>query len=242
LEDWFVATNPEAKAKALALAGQYPQVLIAGSRTFTPESISKTLSAHGDDRGVDLERRRLEMYRIVAAVSDYESAKSNVDSAAVGVDRRREEQRRLSEEQRIEEQRIANERRKNDEEARAEMERKRLQRRVAVMEAANKSRLFCQSHAECQKAFSLTQIFVSENSDMKIQVATETIIETYNPTDSMKTGLKAVKIPRRADSAEIVVTASCRDEGRESFKDICDEKLLSIYRAFPIFIHSALRP
>lgn len=231
LEDGFLSSQPEIREQAIALAYQYPKIVTFGAQTFSPESISKTLSAHGTERGIDLERRRLAMFKVVATETAYETAKVNVDSATVAVDSERNEQ-----------QRIADEKQRKDEQAQAEAGRKKLKLQLDLLDAAQKSRFLCQSKAECEKAFSLTQIYVSENSDMKIQVATDTIVETYNATESMKTALKAVKIPRRGNTAEIVLTASCRDEGRESFKDVCDQKLLSIYATYPTFLQSTLRP
>ena len=115
--------------------------------------------------------------------------------------------------------------------------------RAALIDAIKKSRYICKNKNECEKAFSLTQIFISENSDMKIQVATDTIIETYNPSDFFKTGLKAVKIPRKSNVAEIVLTASCSHEGSdEEMQDFCNQKILSIYLAYPKFIKSVLNP
>jgi hypothetical protein len=231
LEDGLVSTSPETKTKAVAFAKLYPLILNAAVRTFSIESVLKTITSHGEGRGLEIESRRLEMYRTVATSDEYESAKLNVESAvAVAISKRGDLQR------------LADEKRKNDEAARAKLERGILERKLALVEAAQASKFSCQSHSECQKAFSLTQIFLSENSDMKIQLATETIIETYSPTESMKTGLRAVKIPRQADSAEIVLTATCRDEGQDSFKKICYDKLMSIYRAFPVFVRSTLRP
>jgi hypothetical protein len=227
LEDAFLY---EKRERAIALTQQYPNIVAAGARTFLPESIFKTLSAHGQERGIDLERRRLEMFKVVATTAAYQTAKSNVDSVAVAVDLERKDQELLAEEKK-----------RKDEQASKDEVRRKQQLRIDLINAAQKSRFLCQSKAECEKAFSLTQIFVSEHSDMKIQVATGTIVETYNPTESMKTGLKAIKIPRRGDTAEIVLTASCRDESRESFKDICDRKLLSVYVEYPAFLQSALR-
>jgi hypothetical protein len=231
LEDEFFSSQSGIRDRAIAMARQYPQVIAVGALTFSRESIYKTISAHGPEQGVDLESRRLEMFKVVATPDAYETAKSNVDTIALAVDPKRKEQ-----------QRVAEEKQRRDQQTRGEAERKKQEAKLALMDAAQKSRFLCQYKTACEKAFSLTQIFVSENSDMKIQVATDTIIETYNPTEAMKTGLKAVKIPRRGDTAEIVLTASCRDESRESFKDICDKKLLSLYLAYPTFIQSALRP
>lgn len=231
LEDGFISSQPGIRERAISLARQQPIVISVGAQTFSPESISKTLLAHGAERGVDLERRRLDMFKVVATPAVYATAKSNVDAAAVTVDIERKER-----------QRLANEKQRKDDQVRADAERRKRQLHLDLIGAAQKSRFLCQNKIECEKAFSLTQIFVSENSDMKIQVATDTIVETYNPSESMKTALKAIKIPMRGDSAEIVLTASCRDEGHESFKDICDQKMLSVYVAYPSFLQSALRP
>lgn len=249
LEDGFIVSQPELRARAIGTVREHPEVVTAGFITFSRDSLSKTLSDHGEDRGVDLERKRLAMFRAVATSNAYEIAKANVDSVAINTDNKRKEQQRLSDEMNIKDELARSERirkeeesRTREEENRAQRERRRHETKLALIVAAQKSRFACQSRPECDKAFALTQIFVSEYSDMKIQVSTETIIETFNPTDSMKTGLKAMKIPLRADTAEIVVTASCRDEGRESFVNFCDEKLLSIYRAYPAFVKTALRP
>lgn len=240
LEKGFISTNPEMKEKSINLIKKFPQILTAGKNTFSPESISKSISIHGII-GFDLEKQRLENYKIVASQKDYENAKYNIDSAAVEIDIRRKELQRITEQKQIEEKRLSDLQKKAENETLAARAHKKAQRMADLTEAAQKSRVICKNQTECQKAFSLTQIFVSENSDMKIQVATETIIETYNPNESMKTGLKAIKIPRQGNSAEIVLTASCRDEGRDSFKDICNDKILSIYHEFPIFIQSNLR-
>jgi hypothetical protein len=231
LEDGFLSSQSDLRDRAITMARQYPKVIAFGALTFSRESVSETIAAHGYERGIDLERRRLDMFRVVAAQTVYESAKSNVDFLAVAVDRERKEK-----------QRVADERQHKDEQARAELERKKQEARLTLIDAAQKSRFLCKFKSECDKAFSLTQIFVSENSDMKIQVATDTIIESYNPTESLKTALKAIRIPQRGDAAEIVLTASCRDEGRVSLKETCDQKLLSIYLAYPVFVQSVLRP
>jgi len=235
LEDGFVSKNPEAKARSILLASQHPNILSAGFTTFSTESISKTLTEHGKNAGLSHERQRLAMYKVVAKPSDYEVARANFESAAamaeLSADAARKEQERL-----------AAEKQRNADEAHAELERKRRQRLAELASAAQNARFTCQTKTECQKAFSLTQVFISDNADMKIQVATETIIETYNPTEMMKIGMKAVKIPRKGDSAEIIVTVTCRDEGNQSAGEVCNTKLLTIYRSYPTFVRSTLSP
>jgi len=220
IEDGLISSQPEVKARALSDVRQHPQILQAASRTFSKESIAKTLSDHGEERGLDIEKHRAEMYRVVATTSEYELARSNIESAA----------------------QLLADKRKSDEQHLRDKAIEKAGVKAELVEAAKNARFLCQGKPECEKAFSLTQIFLSEHSDMKIQVATDTIIETYNPTDSMKVGLKAIKMPRKADTAEIFLTATCRDDGSESFKDWCDRKLLTVYRAYPTFMESSMRP
>jgi hypothetical protein len=58
----------------------------------------------------------------------------------------------------------------------------------------------------------------------------------------MKVGLKAVKMPRKGSTAEILLTASCKDEGRESYRSWCASKLLAVYRAYPRFMRNSMLP
>lgn len=235
LEDGFVDVLPDVKAKALNTLGKYPQLLTAGANTFSRENISETLIVTGQSYGEDIVLNRLERFKVVASQEAYQIAKSNFDSVAIVIAAQLKEKRLRADEALAEE-------RRREKELRDEKERKKNQTVLALIDASKQSRVFCQSRAECEKAFSLTQIYMSEKSDMKIQVATEAIIETFNPTDSMKIGLKAIKIPKQGDTAEIVLTVSCRDESRESFKEVCDGKLLSIYTGYPAFVRSMLRP
>lgn len=59
----------------------------------------------------------------------------------------------------------------------------------------------CKDETSCKKAFTLTQIFISEYSEMKIQIATDAIIETYSSKDSIS--MKAVKVPSKG-SHEVI--------------------------------------
>jgi len=102
--------------------------------------------------------------------------------------------------------------------------------------AASGSRVTCTTDADCRKAFQLAQIYVSTKSDMKIQLATDAIIETYNPTETGKMGAKVIKTPGAGQSAEIVLTVSCRD---------CNDELnkfrLQLMAEFRPFIEARLK-
>lgn len=76
--------------------------------------------------------------------------------------------------------------------------------------ARKNASMSCAGERECKKIFQLTQVFISEHSDMKIQVSTDTIIETYNPTETNKVGIKATKYPSKGDSERIVLDVYCK--------------------------------
>lgn len=108
---------------------------------------------------------------------------------------------------------------------------------VALLADADRgSRLTCANDTECRKAFSLAQIYVSTKTDMKIQFATDTIIETYNPTEVGKMGAKVIKMPGAGQSAEIVLTVSCRE-----CSVIPRLESLNLMRDFRQFVESRLR-
>ena len=181
------------------------------------------------------EGQRIEIYRLISSAADYESSRAFFESQ---IALREENDARFDGENRLsaEKKRIA------IEEARFKKEAEKAKLLAALIQAAKGARFSCNGKAECDKAFSLTQIYLSENSDMKIQVATDTIVETYNPTDSMKIGIKATKQPKKGDRSEIVLTANCKDESNASFEEVCNNKLLPIYREFPDFIKKSIQP
>lgn len=59
----------------------------------------------------------------------------------------------------------------------------------------------CFGAENCRRMFALTQIFISENADVKIQLATDTIIETYGSDDGF--AMKATKVPGASGQEQI---------------------------------------
>ena len=105
-----------------------------------------------------------------------------------------------------------------------------------VVAAEENARYGCDTMARCDKAFALTQIFISKQSDMKLQVATNAVIETYNPTDAGKVGMKAIRLPQRGDSAMIILTVVCKAAIANDFS--CANRKLAIYERFVPFVSS----
>jgi hypothetical protein len=126
-------------------------------------------------------------------------------------------------------------------EARMKAERAAAERKVEIAaeaEAAANSSVTCHDKIMCAKVFALAQIYVTERADQKIQVATDTVIETYNPTELGRVGIKLIKMPRNGSNEIISLTASCKvDEYNERS---CRLKRTEIYRGFRPFIESNL--
>jgi len=105
--------------------------------------------------------------------------------------------------------------------------------------------LVCRSHDECVKTFKLTQLYIDEVSDMKLQVATDSIVETYTPNDLGKIGAKATLKPGKGASETVKLIVGCGGvssdvDNIDNFK-YCADKIVNIYKEFPKYINDALR-
>lgn len=147
------------------------------------------------------------------------------------------EARRKQEEERIKQTEL--EEQKKREEAQ-ETKQKRLELERATAQAEKDAYIICKDKITCDKAFSLTQIFISTRANQKIQLATDTIIETYNPVDIGNIGMSATKIPGSGDSALIRVAVVCKIDDGGILERSCAEKRLNIYNEFRPFIESNL--
>jgi len=125
-------------------------------------------------------------------------------------------------------------------EAEKELKQKYKELKQKYQDAKEKAQYTCNSELECNKAFALTQIYISDNSDMKIQVATDAIIETYNPSDSLKIGFKALKVPGIGHSATIKLNAYCGEANSEAELKLCMISIINILNNFPEYINSQL--
>jgi hypothetical protein len=106
-------------------------------------------------------------------------------------------------------------------------------------EAKATSFVICNDKSTCSKSFALAQIYVSQNADQKIQVATDTIIETYNPTEGGNVGIGITKMPRSGSMEIISISPSCKDDAK-AFASICRLKRTRIYAGFRPFIEASL--
>lgn len=111
---------------------------------------------------------------------------------------------------------------------------------LAEAKAASASSVVCRDKTTCSKIFALAQIYASQNADQKIQVATDTIIETYNPTDGGKVGIAIVKMPRHGSTEIISITPNCREGEFNAYASLCRAKRTRIYAGFRPFIEASL--
>lgn len=122
-----------------------------------------------------------------------------------------------------------------------EQERIEFARLIQAERAArDKSAVRCQDKQICTKMFSLAQIYTSSTADQKIQVATDTIIETYNPTENSNIGIKIVKTPMKGSAEEITISVTCKAEDSLATEKYCISKRTRIYAQFRPFIENAL--
>jgi D-alanyl-D-alanine carboxypeptidase len=240
LEDGLISPISETKTKAIALFSRHPEMKIAAAKTFEVESLQKTLNDHGVITGAAIERNRLRMYAVVAGNDELKIAAENYQKL---VDQIADEESEVAARKIKEEEEAARKKAKDEEEAAmrtAKEEAAAAALNAEFEKAVGNAKFRCKDRLECEKAFSLTQIFIATNTDMKIQMANDTIIETYNPNKTASMGATAFKIPKEGTSAEIRLVASCRGEDNKFAEKACKLKSILLSTDFPRFLRNRL--
>ncbi|UOD30557.1 hypothetical protein INH39_02055 [Massilia violaceinigra] len=110
---------------------------------------------------------------------------------------------------------------------------------IALGKAREQANITCRDKSTCAKMFSLGQIFITQHADQKIQVATDTVIQTYNSTENGNIAASLIKMPGSGSNEKITLTLSCKSDGKEIAK-ICREIQTRRYNAFRPFIEKNL--
>lgn len=131
----------------------------------------------------------------------------------------------------------------NDERIRREVEeeeklRALLRERWHAAEQA--AMLSCSTRTLCEKMFSLTEIFITEHSSTRIQMATPTTITTYGPLDNIAPVLNARKIPSRGDSSVVSLSAVCKPLVTDP-KIECMRSAILVLNQFKTYVTDALK-
>lgn len=133
------------------------------------------------------------------------------------------------------------ERLQRDARRKAEEAARLLAEAAAEQEAAATAGVTCNVKTTCAKVFSLAQIFIATRTDQKIQVVTDSVIQTYNPTDIGKVGASIIKMPQRGDNALVSLSLMCKDEGGYA-TSLCHTRNTALYKEFRPFIEKQLQP
>ncbi|MFL6671922.1 MAG: hypothetical protein ACJ8LG_01380 [Massilia sp.] len=106
--------------------------------------------------------------------------------------------------------------------------------------AAAAANVPCNEKSTCAKVFSLAQIYIATHADQKIQVVTDTIIQTYNPTEVAMVGATIMKMPKKADAAVVTLSLSCNTGEFKTAEGLCRGKKTEIYKGFRPFVETRL--
>lgn len=113
---------------------------------------------------------------------------------------------------------------------RAKAQQHRDARLARLAEVQGRNRIQCVG-AQCERVFALAQAYLLAQADMRIQVATPTLIETFNATAEGQIQMRLLRVPTTGDRWEIVLTAHCRDDKGE-MELLCIERLILVYSGF----------
>lgn len=226
LEDAFLESDPEIKAAAIQLYKNEPRLKTAAIESFSKQTLQVAYQTYGAATYTPLTKRRLTLFAQVASGDELKNAYENFEHILNNA------QNLLNEEER---KRAAEAARLRDEKAQKE-----AAAIVELQDAKSKAAFRCPDKSACDKAFALTQVFITSKSDMKIQIANETVIQTYNPTDLFGIGISAVRMPRAGSSADILISVNCKGTDHSSL--LCYSKSTLIYKEFPAFMRANFIP
>lgn len=107
------------------------------------------------------------------------------------------------------------------------------------------SKVSCNDKPACEKAFSLTRIYIQNNSNMPFQYSDKFSIHTYTPIKYGHTGITARRKPERDGKETISIVILCNGLYLEldgsSAKPICINKMADIYNGYKPFIEERLK-
>lgn len=235
VEGLFDSSNDALKSKAYGLIAKYPQIVSAGQANFTDQRLL-ALVTHYENRelGIAYAQHRVARFCLVAPAQDCSMAKRNMELVESGKAFEHQQAE-------LERQRLEYERQQLELKNRQQREHQDRAAFSAKLDAAERDAVYlCRDKTQCDKAFALTQIYINQVADMKFQVTTDAILETFNPTDSTQLGMKAIRLPGRSTSSTITLSAYCK-ESLMAGSMSCHHKRLDAYVGFRPFIDNNLK-
>lgn len=117
----------------------------------------------------------------------------------------------------------------------------------SVKSAAEEAKLTCNSKDECEKVYSLAQIYLTGIATSKIQFSNDTITETYNPKEFSDIGGKVTKIPSSKNQWEVQLELYCssniliQDRYLPMKARHCDAQILKSLQGFSSYINQRVK-
>lgn len=235
LERGLTSEYPKIKARAIELYESEPEVRAAAAKTFSYETLIKNSEVRHFDSGPAIEKQRLQSYAVVATNDELRVASDNYQKYLKFNAKAKEVAEAADAVIAAKEKAAAD--------AALEKEREEKIKRFAAFERSKAKAIFpCKNRQECEKAFSLTQIYIANNVDMKIEMANDTVIQTHNPIKAYTMGASAFKVPTSGTSAEIRLIAKCIDSDIPvlAAKYSCMDLTTNLNHGFSEFLHQNL--
>lgn len=99
------------------------------------------------------------------------------------------------------------------------------------------SEIRCSTQEKCRKIFALSQVFVNEFASRKIQIATDTVIETYNPEYKGDIAMTVYRLPQnKGEKISVQVNCKATESIFNLANDLCYKSKKSIYASFRPFV------
>lgn len=109
--------------------------------------------------------------------------------------------------------------------------------RARYVEAEKLRHFTCLTTKECERAFMAAKAFVTERSNMRVQVSDSSMISCYRPVKKNMISLSAIRKPVEKEVEQISLTAECNGYEFNNF-GYCDNKVSAIYEDFQPYIES----
>lgn len=240
IEDGLVSHDPQIKARAVALYKMRPEVKVGAAQSFKEDANLKLLKSRGRASATSFQRERLRMYSVVAGNDELKEAADSVQKSIDEFAKAEAAAAAAEAQARADAAAALAQARADAAAAAAKMAREDFALDLEYQKAISSTTFLCKDRLECEKAFALTQIYIATRSDMKIQMANDTVIETHNPTKDGRMGATAFKIPKGGTSAEIRLSLTCKSEQSRSEERACKLASVRLSYEFPEFLKARL--
>lgn len=110
-----------------------------------------------------------------------------------------------------------------------------------VEEAEKKATFHCLTKSACEKAFSLTKVYILNHSGTGIKMADETVILTHEPKERVTVALQAIKTPGVGDSATIQLSGRCSRMYGATINEHCYQYIIKDFNEYPVFMRERMK-